>query len=250
MTLRMRPAFSLLAATFLATIVGACTPVKEQHPQDPLESFNRGMFAFNEFVDGIVLEPAARGYRYVTPQVVRTSVSNFFGNLSEPVTLANAILQGESQVAFRSFWRFVLNSTVGVGGLIDVADSSTELKKHTEDMGQTFASWGWGDSTYIVLPILGPSTTRDTLGRAGDVFLHPTTYYLETDDAIVYNMAEGLALRESLLDVTDDVKETSLDPYATYRSLYLQKRDAEIGNRPGCSEGAATLKACEGTDGE
>jgi phospholipid-binding lipoprotein MlaA len=250
MNLLTRPALATLAATLVTTALIACTPVKEKHPQDPLESFNRGMFAFNDFVDGILLEPVARGYRYITPAPVRTGVSNFFGNLNEPVTFANAVLQGESQVAFRSFWRFIINSTIGLAGVIDVADSSTDLKKHTEDMGQTFASWGWNDSTYIVLPIFGPSTTRDTLGRVGDIYLHPATYYLETDDAIIYNVAEGIVLRESLLDVTDDIKETSLDPYATYRSLYLQKRAAEIGNTPGCSEGSSTLGACEAHEKE
>lgn len=221
---------SLIAAVMLSTLA-ACSPAKNPEVNDPLESWNRGVFAFNQGVDDFLLEPVARGYRYITPQPVRTGVSNFFSNVSEPVTFANALLQGDVDAAFTSFWRFAINSTVGLGGLIDVADNSTDLKKRKEDMGQTFGAWGWTDSTYIVLPILGPSTTRDALGLIGDYFAHPTTYYLETDDQIVYGVSEAISTREGLLNVTDDIKENSLDPYATYRSLYLQRRDALITNK-------------------
>lgn len=221
---------SFLAVT-LVTVLAACSPAKNPEAADPLESWNRGVFAFNEGVDDFLLEPVARGYRYITPKPVRTGVSNFFGNLREPATFANSLLQGNVDGALTSFWRFAINSTIGLGGIIDVADSSTDLKKHKEDLGQTFGAWGWTDSTYFVLPILGPTTTRDMLGMVGDYYAHPTTYYLETDDQIIYRVAEGISQREALLELTDDVAETSLDPYATYRSLYLQRRDALISNR-------------------
>ncbi len=222
--------FSLLAAAALCALT-ACSPAKNPEPNDPIESWNRGVFAFNEAADEFVLEPVARGYRYITPQVARTSVSNFFSNVSEPITFANSLLQGNVEGALGSFWRFAINSTVGLGGLLDVADSSMGLEKKKEDLGQTFGAWGWSDSTYLVLPIMGPTTTRDVLGMVGDYWAHPTTYYLETDDQIYYRVAEGISKREELLELTDDVKETSLDPYATYRSLYMQRRDALITNR-------------------
>ncbi len=221
---------SLLALVTLSALA-ACSPVKNPEPNDPLESWNRGVFAFNEVVDDFVLEPVAQGYRYITPKPVRTGVSNFFGNLREPITFANSLLQGNVDGAFTAFWRFAINSTIGLAGIIDVADSSTDLKKHKEDLGQTFGAWGWTESTYIVWPLIGPSTARDTLGMVGDYWGHPTTYYLETDDQIVYRVLEGISQREELLDLTDDVDQTSLDPYATYRSLYLQRRAALISNR-------------------
>lgn len=227
----MKTLRSSLIAAFAVTVLASCSPAKNPEANDPLESWNRGVFAFNQGVDDFLLEPVARGYRYVTPQPVRTGVSNFFGNLREPITFANSLLQGNADGAFTAFWRFAINSTIGLGGLIDVADSSTDLKKHKEDLGQTFGTWGWTESTYIVWPIFGPSTVRDTLGTVGDYWGHPTTYYLETDDQIYYRIAEGISQREELLGLTDDVKETSLDPYATYRSLYLQRRDALITNR-------------------
>jgi phospholipid-binding lipoprotein MlaA len=222
--------FSMIAAAALSVLT-ACSPAKNPEPSDPIESWNRGVFAFNQVADDFVLEPVARGYRYITPQVARTSVSNFFSNVREPITFANSLLQGNVTGALTSFWRFAINSTVGLGGLLDVADSSTDLKKNKEDLGQTFGTWGWTNSTYLVLPIMGPTTTRDALGMVGDYWGHPTTYYLETDDQIYYRVAEGISTREGLLDLTDDIKETSLDPYATYRSLYLQRRDALITNR-------------------
>lgn len=226
MTLR-----TLLLAAVTLTSLAACSPAKNPEANDPLESWNRGVFAFNEAVDDVILDPVARGYRYVAPQPVRTGVSNFFGNLREPITFANSLLQGNVDGAFTAFWRFAINSTIGLGGLIDVADNSTDLKKHKEDLGQTFGVWGWKESTYIVFPILGPTTTRDLLGMVGDYWAHPTTYYLETDDQIVYRVAEGISQREELLDLTDDVDETSLDKYATYRSLYQQRRAALISNK-------------------
>ena len=221
-----------LAALAALTLASACAPAPDAEPGDPLESWNRGVFAFNDALDSAIIEPAAQAYRFITPQPIRTGVSNIFGNLREPITFANALLQGNVNGAFTSFWRFVLNSTVGLGGFLDVADSATDLKKHKEDLGQTLAVWGWTDSTYIMLPILGPSTTRDMFGLVGDHFAHPMTYVLDEDlEHIGYHAGEGLAARESLLDVTKDVDETSLDAYATYRSLYLQKRASLIENR-------------------
>lgn len=223
---------SSLLTVCAAFLLASCSPVKDPDPADPFEAWNRKVFSFNQGFDEYLAEPVARGYRYITPKPVRTGVSNFFGNLREPVNFANSLLQGNVNGAFVSFWRFTLNSTIGLGGINDVADSSTtDLKKRKEDLGQTFGTWGWKDSSYIVLPILGPSTTRDTLGMVGDYFAHPVAYYLETDDQIIYGVAEGISAREDLLGVTDDVKENSLDPYATFRSLYLQRREALIDNR-------------------
>lgn len=236
---------TLVASATLLILASACAPAESPEKSDPLESFNRGVFAFNNAVDTVLIEPAAKGYRYITPQPVRTGVYNFFSNLREPMTFANALLQGNVQGAFTAFWRFAINSTVGLGGLIDVADSSTDLKKNREDFGQTLGAWGWDESTYIVLPILGPSTLRDTIGLIPDYYSHPSTYYLETDDRIIFHAAEGLSARENALDITQDIDENSLDKYATYRSLYLQKRAAEIKNVKGAGGAADAIPAGE-----
>lgn len=234
---------TLVAATLALTLASACAPANDPHPSDPLEGWNRGVFAFNNAIDTVIIEPVAEGYRFVTPKPVRTGVANFFGNLKEPMTFANSLLQGNVDGAFTAFWRFAINSTIGIGGLIDVADSSTDLKKHREDFGQTMASWGWTDSTYFVLPILGPSTLRDAIGLVPDYYSHPATYYLESNDQIWFRAAEGLSAREGVLDITQDIDETSLDKYATYRSLYLQKRKAEVDNRKDDAAGGTDVPA-------
>lgn len=220
-----------LTALGLVLALAACAHVEKEDPRDPLESFNREVFAFNQLADEYAIEPLARGYRYITPQPFRNGINNALYNLREPATFANSLLQAEPQKALNSFSRFFLNSTIGIGGLIDVAQDSAGLKKHSEDFGQTLATWGWTDSTFIVVPFLGPGTIRDALGQIPDYYAHPVPYFLNAWETAGFSAGEALTQREALLEVTDDVKANSLDPYATYRSLYLQKRDSDIHNR-------------------
>lgn len=223
---------SLLAA-LLAHLLIACAPVQESAAtrEDPYESFNRQVFAFNEVVDTMVLKPVAQVYRFVMPEVGRKAVSNALRNFYEPVTMANAVLQLDFERAFTSFWRFVINTTLGVGGLYDFAGENTELKHRGEDFGQTMGVWSnSSDSAYLVLPILGPSTTRDAFGRVVDVFLNPWNYGLETWESIAIAGGNGIAAREEALDLVDEIYQTSFDPYATIRSGYTQRRKAQIFN--------------------
>lgn len=220
---------NILAFFLLAPLMMACAD-KDGQENATLEAYNRGMFAFNEQVDTFVIKPVAQGYRYVTPDPLRERIGNAFDNLSEPVTFANALLQGDVDHAVTSFWRFVINTTIGLGGLHDVA-STAGLETRNEDFGQTLAIWGAGQGDYIVLPILGPSTTRDVFGKVADIFFDPFTYYLETDDAIIKASANGIVTRERLIDPIDDIYATSLDPYTSFKSIYLQRRDAAIRNR-------------------
>lgn len=219
----------LLAA--LVAVSGCST--KSNDPSDPLEGFNRGVFAFNRGFDTYLFRPVAQGYRYVTPQVVRTHIGNASDNLYEPVSMINSFLQGDFSNGITNFWRFMINTTVGLGGLNDVA-STAGLKPRREDFGQTLAVWGVGSGPYIVLPILGPSNLRDTGGKIADWFIDPVNYALEQDgtDWTLYGVrvGQGIIQRERLLDPIDDIYSSSLDPYASFKSIYEQRRAAEIKN--------------------
>lgn len=220
-------------AVFSVLLFAACAPVQERGTvEDPLEPLNRQVFAFNEVVDMVVFEPVARTYRFLVPQEGRKAVRNAYRNLQEPVTMANALLQLDGERFFTSFWRFVLNSTFGFGGLYDFAGTYGNLPHRQEDFGQTLAVWANDtDSAYLVLPFLGPSTTRDAFGRVVDIFLDPWTYPLEDEENIALAVGNAISQREALLDPIENVYDTSFDPYATFRSAYQQRRKAEILNR-------------------
>lgn len=196
---------------------------------DPFEKANRYVYGFNMLVDGAVIKPAAKGYRYAVPKLAREGVHNVLTNLSEPVTFINSIFQADKQNSFASFWRFVVNSTFGMGGLFDVAKDAG-LYNRKEDFGQTAGIYGSDQGPYLMLPILGPSNGRDLFGRVVDVFIDPFNYILSDEAILVESGINGLDKREATLDLTKYIDETSLDPYATIRSLYTQKRMDEINN--------------------
>ena len=193
---------------------------------DPYESLNRQIFAFNHVVDVILLKPVAQGYDYAVPERGKVMVSNFVGNVKEPVTFVNSVLQADPQNSFATFWRFLLNSSFGIGGLFDVA-TELGLENRETGLGDTFAVYGVDSGPYFVIPVIGPSTTRESFGRLGDVFVDPFSY---TDNSIFYSIvgAKTVDTRYHKLQLLDDVYKNSLDPYATLRSLYLQHREAEV----------------------
>ncbi len=218
----------------LAAAVVACGgTVRAQTPEDPLEGFNRGVFAFNHVVDGAFIEPAARIYRGVVPSPVRTSVTNVFLNLSEPVNIVNAALQGDGDQFGNSVGRLLINSTLGLGGLFDVAgnlDGEFRREYRREDFGQTLAVWGWEDSAYFVIPVLGPSTIRDTGGFAVDFVTTPWGYFAPTAVTLPLAGLRAVDVRHRVLDQLEDLESSSLDFYASLRSIYLQRRQQEIFN--------------------
>ncbi len=230
----MRIALILFALVFLASMPAHAQVQKLSQDDmvvqvyDPLEPMNRGLFRFSQVVDHLVLQPVAKTYRFVTPRPARTRVRNFFQNLGEPVNFVNAILQGDANQAFTTFWRFVLNSTFGLGGVFDNA-SQWGLPYRAEDFGQTLGFYGLGSGPFLYIPIIGPSNFRDTTGLVADMFTDPVNY-LEDTTVIVVNVADGIQRRESLLDITRDIENTSLDPYAAYRSAFTQKRRDLISN--------------------
>ena len=189
----------VLLAMALLTGCASTGAVEERHPDDPWEGFNRRVFAFNDALDRAILRPVARGYRNVTPQPVQTGVGNFFSNLGEIRTALNSVLQGKPGNAGIATSRFLINTTVGIGGLWDFA-THMEITGREEDFGQTLGVWGVNEGPYLVLPFLGPSTVRDTAGLPLDMYTYPVTHV--EDDKVRYGLT-GLRVvdaRAGLLD--------------------------------------------------
>ncbi len=207
---------------------------KEVDENDPLEPVNRFFFGFNEILNDYLLGPVARGYNAVLPDFMRDGISNFLSNIKGPVVLANDLLQGEFSRAWDTSARMVVNTTAGVAGFIDVADR-LGFKPHDEDFGQTLGAWGLGEGFYLVLPIFGPSNPRDAFGKLFvDGYFDPVgTYLSNTDrDEISWTLtgANGLVTYAGVVGDLDRMRETSVDFYGVLRSLYRQKRAADISN--------------------
>ncbi|MFG6668077.1 VacJ family lipoprotein [Halomonas sp. HNIBRBA4712] len=203
------------------------------NPDDPWETFNRRVFAFNDVLDRYALKPVATGYRTVTPGPVQTGVGNFFSNLTEIRTAINSLLQGKPANAGLATSRFLINSTVGIGGLLDYA-THMQITADEEDFGQTLATWGWTDSRYLVLPLLGPSTLRDSAGLPADIAAHPNTYV--EDDAWRIGLT-ALNIVDTRAGLLDQESLISGDRYQFIRDAYLQRRqflinDGELGDDP------------------
>ena len=201
-------------------------PIFGEEINDPFEDLNRDIFIFNEKLDEKLLKPAALTYRKVTPQFARTGVTNFFNNLEEIDTTINQVLQGEIKYAFNDAGRFVINTTIGLFGLIDVA-SKMGLEKHEEDFGQTLGVWGFDSGPYIMIPFLGPSNPRDLLSRPISSFLSGTFAMEDNDVKITLVGIDALETRERLLDA-----ETLIigDKYIFVKDAYIQSREYEINN--------------------
>jgi phospholipid-binding lipoprotein MlaA len=220
----------------LGLVAAGCTSASQTNPQvqtdpdDPLESWNRQVFDMNEKFDHAVLKPAAEAYIAVVPDPARQGVHNFLTNLDAPVVFANDVLQGEVDLAADTAGRFGLNSTIGIGGLVDVA-TPAGIPYHSSDFGQTLGVWGVGDDPYLVLPLLGPSNPRDLVGYAADQAADPLNY-AGIRDYTYWAIGRGalniLDERVQNMDTLDQLEETSVDPYASMRSLYRQYRRSHI----------------------
>ena len=218
---------------------------------DPVEPLNRTMYSVHTGIDDYLLRPVAVGYREVVPRPVRMGLRNFLGNLRTPVILANDMLQGEPRRAGDTAGRFLINTTLGLGGIFDVARDHFNVPGHTEDYGQTFAVWGVGEGPYLFVPVLGPSNVRDLLGFGVGIVADPFFWFGQglVVDALAYSRVGATAVdtREGLIETLDDVQRTSLDPYATLRSGYRQNRAAQIENRLDPRAGQAGLGTGFGT---
>lgn len=207
-----------------------------EETNDPYEPFNRAMFDFNTELDRWLVRPAAEGYRWLTPDFVQDAIHNVLTNAGEPVNFFNALLQGDFNRAGTALGRVAINTTVGLGGMFDVAGAEFGLEPVDEDFGQTLAIWGVeDDGGYLVLPLLGPSSVRDGIGRAVDIFLNPLTYVLvnSSDGDVIaptVGIVAGIDQRERNLEILDEIERTSVDLYAAIRSLYQQRRQDLINN--------------------
>lgn len=222
---------SAVLAMTLAGLLGGCAT--SGNPKDPIEGFNRAIYAFNEGLDTVLIKPVAQGYDAVLPTPVRTGVTNFFGNIADFFIGVNNLLQGKPDQAASDLGRVLVNSTVGILGIFDVA-TSAGLEKHEEDFGQTFGRWGVGDGAYVVIPVFGPRTVRDTVGLVLDVAADPVS---NIDYVPTRNSALALRLidtRADLLPADKVIEEAALDKYAYVRDGYLQRRRSLVhdGNAP------------------
>lgn len=225
----------LVSVLLLCLVASGCATPHSR--VDPLEPLNRGIYSFNKGVDNVVLKPVAQGYKAVIPDPFRGMVRNFFSNLDDVVVVFNDLLQFKLLQALQDTTRLVINSTIGFFGIADIA-SGIGLEKHNEDFGQTLGYWGLGSGPYLVLPILGPSSIRDTAGIAVDVHVDPI--FDKLDDRRHFRQrnqvlaAKFVSKRADLLDVEKVVEEAAIDEYIFVRDAYLQRRRSLIydGNPP------------------
>lgn len=226
----MRMQLAIIGAAFAVT---ACASTDAERSSsvvyDPFEGFNRSMFAFNNGVDKAVLKPAADGYRAVTNKPIRKGVSNFLNNLGQPVVFANSVLQGKPEAALDTFGRFLVNTTVGIGGIFDPA-TAAGVPEHDEDFGQTLGTWGVPPGPYLMAPLMGPTNLRDAIGGGIDNAFEPLNY-LDQDDTLPFRVTTGvvgaLSARERL-DGAIAILNEQPEPYVALRRNYTQQRAADI----------------------
>jgi len=197
---------------------------------DPLEPWNMLMYHFNDRLYFWVLKPVSQGYGYVIPVVIRKGISNFFVNLESPLQFINCLLQGKGSDAEATFARFLVNTTIGFLGFGDPAGDFPKLKKTDEDLGQTFGYWGIGTGWYLTLPVLGPSTIRDSAGIAGDMFLKPTYYIRAIELSIGLQTLETINTTSFRIGDYETIKDAALDPYEAIRDGYLQLRKNKVAH--------------------
>jgi phospholipid-binding lipoprotein MlaA len=233
---RMQIKVSRVAGVLVAMVfVAGCSSVPKEYrdPRDPWQAYNRAMFKFNTDFDNAFVKPAAQAYQWITPEPVDRSITNFFDNVADATSAVNNALQFKLWRAGTDVGRVVINSTVGIVGLFDVA-SNLGLPSYKEDFGQTLGYWGIGDGPYFVMPIIGPSTVRDTFGFAGDVVIDP--FFSIQKDKVYWGFVvlRVIDRRADLLAAGEILDEAAIDPYAFVRDAYLQKRRSQVfdGNPP------------------
>ncbi len=219
-----------LRAGGLAAAIGAgllLSGCASTNPKDPFEKFNRAMFSFNDTVDRVALKPTATFYKNATPSFVQTGVGNFFGNLSDVWSAANDFAQLKGRDGLNDFTRFAVNSTFGLLGVLDIA-TPAGLQKHNEDLGQTLGYWGVPSGPYLMLPILGPSTVRDTAALPGDFWGDPWTHVNDIPWRNGGILLRAVDQRAAVLDASNLLEDAALDRYEFIRDGYLQRRTSKV----------------------
>jgi phospholipid-binding lipoprotein MlaA len=230
-TRAIRTLAALSLAVAMTGLLGGCAT--SGNAKDPIEGFNRAVYAFNEGLDTAIVRPVAVGYETVMPSPVRTGVSNFFGNVADVFIAVNNLLQGKVPEAASDAGRFLVNTTVGILGLFDVA-TEIGLEKHNEDFGQTFGRWGVGPGAYVVIPFFGPRDVRDTVGLVLDVKADPIANIGHVPTRNTLLVVRIVSDRANLLPADKVIEEAALDKYTYVRDAYLQRRRSLVydGNAP------------------
>lgn len=223
----------LILIALLGLSVSACaTSPDRATANDPFEPFNRVVFDLNEGVDRAIVAPISRGYDEITPDPVQDSVRNVFRNLNRPVVLTNTLLQGDLGASGDVLASFALDTTVGLGGLLPVAERQG-IAQHSEDFGQTLGVWGVPEGPYVMIPLLGPSNFRDGIGRVADRYPHPFNWnqeFSQSNEAWAARTVNGLQFRTDAETAFATLDRTAIDPYVQMRSAYRQSRNAQINN--------------------
>ena len=218
----------------ISLILFSCLISAEENPKDPYENFNRGVYTFNDTIDGAILKPIAMGYNHITPDVAKKGINNFYNNIADFITAVNSFLQLDIEQGMTDTGRVIVNTTIGMLGFIDVA--STNVNNYTDrnkqDFGTTLARYGWRDSAYLVLPFFGPSTFRDGTGVAVDaLFIDPIGYIDNVSLRNKLYVGEIINTRAQLLDATNLMDDAAIDPYAFQRDSWLQMRQNQIDGK-------------------
>ena len=215
----------------VALLFSSSITIAEENPKDPYEGFNRGVYKFNDTLDGAILKPIAMGYNYVTPDVAKKGINNFYNNITDFITAVNSFLQLNFEQGMTDAGRVVVNTTVGLLGFIDVSSTNVNnyKERNREDFGTTLARYGWRDSAYLVLPLFGPSTFRDGTGLVVDgMFIDPIGYIDNVRLRNALYVGKIINTRAQLLDATNLMDDASIDPYSFQRDSWLQMREAQI----------------------
>ncbi len=229
------------AALLIALAASGCANMDQK---DPYEKFNRSVFTFNDAVDRNALKPAATAYKTVVPHFMQTGVNNFFSNLSDVWSGANNVMQGKIERGVSDMTRVLINSTFGLGGVIDIA-SDAGLARHSEDFGQTLGYWGVPSGPYVMLPLLGPSTVRDTAGLPLDIAADPWGYGISARTQVIGTVVRVIDQRAVLLDATNLLEGAALDRYEFIRDGYLQQRKSKVFDGEGSRKEATAVRKDE-----
>jgi phospholipid-binding lipoprotein MlaA len=221
----------LIICVVLVVFISGCATTGVKDERDPIEGFNRTMYSFNQGMDKVIFNPVAKLYQTITPDFVERAIGNFFDNLDDVSIIANDILQFKLAQAYMDTFRFIFNSTLGLGGFRDVS-SQMGLVKHDEDFGQTLAVWGVGPGPYLVTPIFGPSTFRDATSLVvDDILLNPVSY-LNNNDALKAGLAtlNYIDIKADLLTTNELIDEAALDQYEFTKNAYFSRREFQIND--------------------
>ena len=234
---------SLLSLGLLLLLGCAALPPGKRNPRDPWERMNRATYRFNDTFDRAIAQPVARGYRKATPHFVQTGVTNFFDNLEYPIVMVNDLLQGQLKPFLSDTGRLLLNTTVGIGGLMDPA-TSLGLEKNDREFGQTFGKWGIGSGPYLVIPFLGPSDVRDAFGTLANTYADPRAYLHNAYWRYGLWVLRMIDNRAHFLDAQGAL-DSAYDPYAFLRNVYLQHRDFKVNGGQSANEEQQEQKLLE-----